>query len=410
VAPDEAVLQVGDGARLMTGLVEPSTLLAALARREVGGTALVAVMALGGMALCQGGRFRVLTAFASPASRPLVARGACEYVPLVFSEAGRYIDRLAPDSVMVRLAPPDAAGRCSYGWSAGHTPELVDHAREQGIPILAEIDPAMPRTHSGREVPTSAIAMACPAEGEAASDAPVAASRHADAVARHLSPLVPDGATLQVGVGSLPDAAAARVEAQELGIHTEVLGPGLARLVHKGQATGARKPLDRGLAVCTIASMDPEVCSVVEDPTRAEVRAAGAVLDPRLIAEHEQLRCINSALAVDLRGQVNAETLGVEQVAGVGGQLDFLRGAGLREDALRIIVLGSATASGASRIVAGHPPGTVVTATRYDIDVVVTEHGAAWLRDRSDEERARALIAVADPRVRAELERARFER
>jgi 4-hydroxybutyrate CoA-transferase len=394
VAPDEAVLQVGDGARLMTGLVEPSTLLAALARREVGGTALVAVMALGGMALCQGGRFRVLTAFASPASRPLVARGACEYVPLVFSEAGRYIDRLAPDSVMVRLAPPDAAGRCSYGWSAGHTPELVDHAREQGIPILAEIDPAMPRTHSGREVPTSAIAMACPAEGEAASDAPVAASRHADAVARHLSPLVPDGATLQVGVGSLPDAAAARVEAQELGIHTEVLGPGLARLVHKGQATGARKPLDRGLAVCTIASMDPEVCSVVEDPTRAEVRAAGAVLD----------------LAVDLRGQVNAETLGVEQVAGVGGQLDFLRGAGLREDALRIIALGSATASGESRIVAGHPPGTVVTATRYDIDVVVTEHGAAWLRDRSDEERARALIAVADPRVRAELERARFER
>jgi 4-hydroxybutyrate CoA-transferase len=346
-------------------------------------------MALGGMALCQGGRFRVLTAFASPASRPLVARGECEYVPLVFSEAGRYIDRLAPDSVMVRLAPPDAAGRCSFGWSAGHTPELVDHAREQGIPILAEIDPAMPHTHSGREVPTSAIAMACLAEGEAASDAPVAASRHADAVARHLSPLVPDGATLQVGVGSLPDAAVAAIEAQ---------------------ATGARKALDRGLAVCTIASMDPEVCSVVEDPTRAEVRAAGAVLDPRLIAEHEQLRCINSALAVDLRGQVNAETLGVEQVAGVGGQLDFLRGAGLREDALRIIVLGSATASGASRIVAGHPPGTVVTATRYDIDVVVTEHGAAWLRDRSDEERARALIAVADPRVRAELERARFER
>ena len=139
------------------------------------------------------------------------------------------------------------------------------------------------------------------------------------------------------------------------------------------------------------------------------MRAAGEVLDPRRIAEHDRLRCINSALAVDLRGQVNAETLGTEQIAGVGGQLDFLRGAGLRGDALRIIALGSTTGKGASRIVAGHPPGSVVTATRYDVDVVVTEHGAAWLRDRSDEERARALIAVADPGARAELERARFE-
>jgi acyl-CoA hydrolase len=273
----------------------------------------------------------------------------------------------------------------------------------------------MPRTCSGREVPVDAIAAACLAVGDAASDTPVPPSPHADAIARELGKLVPDGATLQVGIGSLPDAAVERLAARELGIHTEVLGPGLARLVARGQATGARKAVDRAVAVCTIASVAPEVRALVDatdgpnQRTPAEVRAASDVLDPRRIAAHDQLRCINSALAVDLRGQVNAETLGSAQTAGVGGQLDFFRGAALRDDALRIVVLASETRRGESRIVAGHPPGTVVTATRYDVDVVVTEHGAAWLRDRTDEERARALIAVAHPRHRAGLERARFE-
>jgi acyl-CoA hydrolase len=187
-----------------------------------------------------------------------------------------------------------------------------------------------------------------------------------------------------------------------------VLGPGLARLVHKGQATGSRKSSDRGLAVCTIASVDPDVRSLLEEPGRVEVRSASETLDPRRIAEHDRIRCINSAFAVDLRGQVNAETLGVEQVAGVGGQLDFLRGAGLRDDALRIITLASTSSRGDSRIVSGHPPGTVCTASRYDIDVVITEYGVAWMRDRTDEERARSLIEIAHPDHREPLQKARF--
>ena len=160
--------------------------------------------------------------------------------------------------------------------------------------------------------------------------------------------------------------------------------------------------------VCTIASIDPEVRKLVEDHSMAEVRASSEVLDPRVIARHREMRCINSALAVDLRSQINAETLGWSQVAGVGGQLDFFRGAGLGENGLRIIVLGSTTSAGESRIVASHAPGSVITATRYDIDVVITEHGAAWLKDQTDEERARALIQVADPAHRSELQRRRF--
>jgi 4-hydroxybutyrate CoA-transferase len=405
--PEQVIGRVEDGMDLATGLIEPTTLLAALSHRDVGGSALIAVMALGGLALSQNPRFRLRTGFATLASAPLVANGRCEYLPLPFSEARQHMRRAPVDCVLVRLSPPDADGRCSYGWAAGFTPELLDVARERGAPILAEIDPRMPCTRSGRELPVEAIAGACLAQGDAASDAPVPPSPHAETLARELSRLVPDGATLQVGIGSAPDAAVERLEARDLGIHTEVLGPGLARLVKRDRATGRRKAVDRGLAVCTIASVDPEVRELVEAEGRAEVRAAGEVLDPRRIAEHDDLRCVNSALSVDLRGQVNAESVGWRQTAGVGGQLDFFRGAGLRDDALRIIVLASETRKGHSRIVAGHPPGSIITATRYDVDVVITEHGTAWLRDRTDEERARALVAVAHPRHRASLEEQR---
>lgn len=407
--PDQAVARVRHGMDLATGLIEPTTLLAALSRREIGGSALIAVMGLGGLALAQNPGFRLRTGFATIVSTPLVAQGRCEYLPLLFSQAHRHMRRVNADCVLVRLAPPDAEGRCSYGWAAGFTPELLDLARQRGVPILAEIDPQLPRTRSGRELPVEAIAGACLAQGEAASDAPVPPSPHVEAVARQLAPLIPDGATLQVGIGSIPDAALERLDSRDLGIHTEVLGPGLARLVKRGRANGRRKAVDRGVAVCTIASVDPEVRELVETDGAAEVRAAGEVLDPQRIAEHDALRCVNSALSVDLRGQVNAESFGWRQTAGVGGQLDFFRGAGLRDDALRIIVLASETSRGLSRIVPGHPPGSVVTATRYDVDVVLTEHGTAWLRDRTDEERARALVAVAHPRHRAELDRQRSE-
>jgi 4-hydroxybutyrate CoA-transferase len=393
--PADAAALVADGSHIASGLIEPTTLLSALAERQVGGTALIAVMAMGGLVLAQAGRFRIRTGFATPVSRALLEQGACEYLPLTFADAERHMNDAEPDCVLVRLSPPDEQGRCSYGWAAGYTPDLVDVARRRELPILAEIDASMPRTRSGREVPIEAIARACPADGDPASD---------------LDPLVPDGATLQVGIGSVPDAAVERLGASDLGIHTEVLGGGLARLLLKGRATGRRKARDRETAVCTIASVDPDVRAAIEDTGRVEVRSASEVLDPRRIAEHDRLRCINSAIAVDLRGQVNAETFGREQVAGVGGQLDFLRGAGLRGDALRIIALASTTSSGISRIVAGHPEGSVITATRYDVDAVVTEHGVAHLRDRTDEERARALIAIAHPDHRRDLERARFAR
>ena len=408
-SPAEVAARIPDSTRFSTGLIEPTTILEALAEAENRrGTAFIAVPAMGALALGRSGRFDIVASFATPISQLLTEEGTSEYLPALFSDAERVFRELKPSCILLRLAPPDASGVCSYGWSSAFSPHLFEAARREEIPVLAEIDPQMPQSRSGKEIPVECLTAACMAVGDAASDAPTPPSRHAKRIGELLNELVPDGATLQVGIGSIPDAAVEYLEARHLGIHTEVLGRGLASLAASGQADGSQKSEDRGLSICTIASVDPEVRKLIEDESRAEVRASSLVLDPRVIARHDKMRCINSAMAVDLRSQINAETLGWSQVAGVGGQLDFFRGAGLRDDALRIIVLASTTSKGENRIVASHPPGSVITATRYDIDAVVTEHGIAWLRDQTDEARARALIQVADPRHRDSLQRARF--
>jgi 4-hydroxybutyrate CoA-transferase len=405
--PSDAVSVVRDGMHVAGGLIEPTDLLLALAQAPTRGEATLAACALGGLALGQTGRFRLRTAFATPASRPLAGAGVCEYLPLTFARGGAFFRAERFDVVFVRLAPPDEQGRCSFGWAAGYTPELLEMARARGIPIVAEIDPAMPRTHSGREVPVEAISRACLATSPAAVDTPVPASPHAPVIAAHLRELVPDGATLQVGIGSVPDAAVALLDRRGLGIHTEVLGPGLVSLFSRGFADNAHKSEDRGLTVTTIASIDPSVFDFVDGNRAVAVRGADEVLDPRRIARHAALRCINSAISVDLRGQADAETVRGEQVAGVGGQLDFFRGAGLVDDALRIIAMESTAGGGRfPRIVRSLGEGSVVTSTRYDIDYVVTEHGVARLGGRTDEQRRRSLIDVADPAHRDALRKA----
>jgi 4-hydroxybutyrate CoA-transferase len=405
VEPAEAVSGIGPGSRIGCGLIEPTDLLLALAQRGLPGEATIAVIGFGGLALGESGTFTLRTAFATPASRPLAKAGKCEYLPLLFSRARAFFATEALDFVLVRLAPPNADGLCSYGWAAGFTPELIEVARARGVPIIAEIDDAMPRTHSGYEIPAETIERACPAVSPAAVDTPVPPSAHAPAIATHLREIIPDGATLQIGIGSVPDASVALLDGRsDLGIHTEVLGPGLVSLVRKGRANGKRKGANVALAVSTIASVDPAVHEFVHDNPGAPVRSSSDVLDPRRIAEHDCLRCVNSAIAVDLRGQVDAETIAGEQVAGVGGQLDFFRGAGLRDDALRIVAVESTAARGrVSRIVPSLGERAVVTSTRYDVDYVVTEHGVARMIGRTDEQRARALVDVAHPEFRDQL-------
>jgi 4-hydroxybutyrate CoA-transferase len=346
-------------------------------------------------------------------SYPFLKQGLAEYIPIQFSQGHRPFENdYQPDVVMVRLTPPDERGLCSYGWTAGFSPDLVRLARERSLPLLVEIDPSMPYTLSGLEVPVEAITYAIEASGPpAGGDAPVPASEQAGAVAVHLNSLIPDGATLQVGIGSVPDVAVSLlVDKKDLGIHTEVLNEGLIELVERGVATGARKSLHTGKVVCTICAMSEKIHAFVDQNPDILVMSSAEALDPRTIAQNPLVRCINSAFQVDLLGQVDAETIGGFQVAGVGGQLDFFRGAALVEDARTIVVLDSTTSDASvSRIVPALQRGDVVTATRYDVDYVVTEHGAAQMGERTTRERARALIDIAHPKFRDELETAARE-
>src|SRR3990172_7397129 len=209
VAPGQAVSGVASGSTLACSLTEPTDLLSALAAREDlrDVTVIDAVLVMGGAALAAaGGRFRVITGFATPVSYELQKQGMVEYIPLQFSQAHRWVEsQVNPDAVLLRLAPPDANGLCSYGWAPGFTPDLVRLAKGRRLPIIAEIDPTMPRTVSAEPVPAGAITYAIECSGPpAGGDVPALASDKAGAIAVHLNPLVPDGATLQVGIGRGP--------------------------------------------------------------------------------------------------------------------------------------------------------------------------------------------------------------
>jgi 4-hydroxybutyrate CoA-transferase len=413
VTADEAVSAVSSGMNVICGLTEPSDLCAALGRRQdlSDVTVVDAVMLPGALGLVSP-RFRLITGFATPVSYQLLKQGLIEYIPLQFSQAHRWVESsVSPDVVMVRLTPPDASGRCSHGWAPGYTPDLVRMAVERSLPLLAEIDASMPYT-IGEHVPAQAITYAIEASAPpAGGDVPLLASDKAGAIAVHLNPLIPDGATMQVGIGSVPDAAVSLLmDKRDLGIHTEVLNEGLIELAQAGVASGARKSVHPGKAVCTICAMSDKISVFVDNNPDVLAMSSREALDPRVIARNPLVRCINSAYQVDLLGQVNAETIGGFQVAGVGGQLDFFRGASLAEDALSIVVLDSTTSDGrTSRIVPGLGLGSVVTSTRYDVDYVVTENGAARLRGATTRERARGLIEVAAPAFRDELEAAARE-
>ena len=248
VAPEAAVSGLSSGDKVACGLTEPTDLLTALARREDIRDVMVvdAVLVFGGAAVATaGGRFRVIVGFATPVSYELQKKGLVEYIPLQFSQAHRWVEeQVNPDSVMLRLTPPTSDGLCSYGWAPGYTPDLVRLAKERGLPLIAEIDATMPYTISNEQVPVEAITCAIECSGPPeGGDVPALASDKSGAIAVHLNPLVPDGATLQVGIGSVPDAAVSLlVDKKDLGIHTEVLNEGLIELMEAGR--GDRGPQD----------------------------------------------------------------------------------------------------------------------------------------------------------------------
>lgn len=349
--------------------------------------------------------FRHNALFIGPNVREAVQAGRADFTPIFLSEIPNLFrsGALPLDYAFIQLSPPDEHGFCSFGVEVGCTKPAAEAARV----VIAEVNRRMPRTLGDSFIHVRNLDIIV----EVDYPIPEAPQGGSTAVHRRIGELIaemiPDGATLQMGIGSIPDAVLANlINHRDLGIHTELFSDGVVQLVEMGVITGARKTLHSGKVVAGFLFGSQALYDFVQDNPIIELHPTHYVNDPFIIAQHENMVSINSALEVDLTGQVAADSIGTRLYSGVGGQLDFVRGAARAKGGKPIIAL-PATAKGGSisRIVPVLKSGAGVTTTRNDVHYVVTEYGVAELYGKTIRERAKALINIAAPEFREELTR-----
>jgi len=333
------------------------------------------------------------------------ARDRVEFVPVRYFDVVTEFNRggaWAPDCVLVQTAPPDARGYLSLGVAVGVT---LPAARQAPL-VIAQVNPRMPRTRGNAWLHTSQVDAWVDVDEPLVEYPPPAVGEIERAIGRHVAERVPDGATVQVGVGAIPQAVLEALAGhRELALHSLLVDASVA-LVERGAVTNARKRFHRGRMDIAEAMGTRRLFDFLHENPRVNMESSAFVHDPDVVAQLDRFVAINSALEVDLTGQVTAESLGSRQVAGIGGQFDFVLGASRSRGGGSFIALPSTGRDGqVSRIVAHLGAGAAVTSPRYLADWVVTEHGAARLRGLGEKNRATALIAVAHPRFREELER-----
>jgi acyl-CoA hydrolase/N-acetylglutamate synthase-like GNAT family acetyltransferase len=324
-------------------------------------------------------------------------------MPVFLSDIPKLIHnrRVRIDVALIQVSPPDRHGFVSLGVSV----DVVRAAVDTADLILAEVNPHTPRTHGDSFVHVDRIEALVPVEYPLPELAPTAADEVSAAIARHVATLIPDGATLQLGIGKIPDAIlAALTDKRDLGVHTEMMSDGVMRLIEAGVVTGRRKTLLPGKAVSSFIMGSRALYEWVHDNPAIEMRSTEFTNDPFTIARNRDMMSVNSALGIDLTGQVAADTLMGRFFSGIGGQVDFIRGASRSEGGKPIIAL-PATAKGGqvSRIQPAFEAGAGIVTSRGDVRFVVTEFGVADLWGKNIRQRALALIEIAHPDARAEL-------
>jgi 4-hydroxybutyrate CoA-transferase len=367
---------------------------------------------IGGFPYCApefNGTFKHLSVYNTAGTRAAHWEGRASFAPGSFSQLERLTTSWEPDVLFTHVTPPDANGYVSMGISVDFTRNCVDVAKM----VIAQVNSKMPWVGGDAIVHVSDID--CFVEQDAAlPEIPEAVnlSQTDIAIAKNIASLIADGDTLQVGVGSVPDMVLSLLENHKhLGIHTELASTGVMRLLQKGVVDNSMKSLDAGKVVCTLLGGTDEFYKFVDHNDLFEMRKSSYVLNPAVIAGQRNMVAMNSATQIDLFGQVCAEMIRGKQYSGVGGQLDFLRGAMMAENGRSIICMPSTAGGGkSSRIVARLDAGNVVTDTRYDTMYVVTEFGVADLWGKTNEERARRLINIAHPDFREQLERDYYEK
>ena len=351
-------------------------------------------------------RFFSVSVFAGPPVRKAIEEGAADFIPIFLSDIPSLFltGRIPLDLAFLQLSPPDAHGYCTLGTSVDAALAASLSARY----IVAEINDRMPRTHGNTLVPLSRVHAFVRTSRPLHEHRPGAPSPVEDAIGGHVAALVEDGATLQMGIGAIPDAALRRLgNKHDLGVHTEMFSDGIVDLVEAGVVTNRCKAVHRGRIVTSFVFGTDRLYRFVHDNPFVEFQPCDVTNDTSQIRRNPNVVAINSALEVDLSGQVVADSIGFRIYSGIGGQMDFIRGAALSPGGKPIIALPSMAAGGAaSRIVPALKPGAGVVTTRGHVHWVVTEYGAVNLFGLTLRQRAEALIAIAHPDVRGELCRA----
>ncbi len=410
VTAEEAIRGIPPGRRILigSGAAEPVSLVKAMVEKgtHLADNEVVHLLTLGPAPYVEpeyAERFRHIAFFIGANVRSAVQEGRADFMPVFLSEIPELIRsrRVRIDVALIQVSPPDTHGYVSLGVSV----DIVRSAVESATLVIAEVNPRMPRTHGDSFFHVSLCDKLVPVDTPLLEIHAEPLDEVAREIGRHIARLIPDGATLQTGIGKIPDAVLAQLgDHNDLGVHTEMLSDGVMRLVEAGVITGKRKTQLRGKLVTSFIMGSRQLYEWAHENPAIEMRASDFTNDPGVIASNDRMVAINGALAVDLTGQVAADTLGGRFFSGIGGQVDFIRGARRSRGGKPIISLPSTAKGGkVSRIQAVLEPGTGVVTSRGDVHYVVTEYGVADLWGKNIRERALALINIAHPDFRAEL-------
>lgn len=355
------------------------------------------------------GSFRVNALFIGANVRQAVQEGRADFLPIFLSEVPALFKSgaLPLDVALVQVSPPDRHGFCSLGVSVDASRTAVHEARY----VIAQVNPNMPRSHGDGLIHLEALDAVVEADDPLPEAPPPELGEVERAIGKNAASLIEDGATLQMGIGAIPDAVLAALTGhRDLGVHTEMFSDGLVDLVERGVVTGEKKRVHPGKIVATFVMGTRRVYDFLDDNPLVAMLDVAYVNDTAVIRRNPKVVAINSAIEVDVTGQICADSIGTRMYSGIGGQMDFVRGASLSLGGRPIIALPSATRRGEPRIVPFLKPGAGVVTTRAHVHYVVTEYGVANLYGKNLRQRARALIDIAHPDHREELSRAAHER
>ena len=416
ISAEEAALLIPSHSRVFVHSVAaaPQALVHAMAARssELEAVEVVHVHTEGDAPYAESGMertFHVNSLFVGTNVRSAVDEGRADFVPIFLSEIPALFrsGRMPIDVALVQVSPPDKHGCCSLGISVDCSLAAVESAKI----VIAQINPHMPRTHGDSNVHVSRFAATVLSDEALPEITPGVPSDVEQKIGDHVAELVEDGATLQMGIGAIPNAVLSSLkDHRRLGVHTEIMSDGVVDLVESGAVTCEEKHHYKGKMVAGIVLGSRRLYDFVDDNPMVSVMDIAYVNDTAIIRKQPRMTAINSAIEVDLTGQVVADSIGTYQYSGIGGQMDFVRGAALSEGGKPIIAIPSTTSKGKSRIVGFLNQGAGVVTTRGHVHWVVTEFGSVNLYGLNLRQRAKALIEIAHPDHREQLEREMCER